>query len=1138
MKTFKRLQCVLCVAVAAIVTLPIAAQRRSLDKAYGIAAAKLSVSAGSLHAPLTPYARSKGYMSGTAAAADQPYYILQASQGKGFVIVSGDERMAPVLAYSSDGTFPADSLPDNLQAWLQFYEQEYAELDAFPEASAPVGNSAIFPATIDSTNMVEPFLRSEWGQYDPYNRLCPEYKTDERSATGCGATVMAQCMYYYRYPDSGHGSYSYTTRSHGFPLSWDFDAHPIQWDVMKDSYPTSGTSETEGQAIAELMYGCGVSVNMDYDKESGSQHNTLMTSLNKYYGYDSDMALLKRNRMNDADWHSVLQDELKCHRPLITAAWTKGGAGHFFVIHGYHVDDGIPAYYINWGWRGRYDGYFVMPNLCYDGIEANTLSQDISVITGMQPENGIRDNSGVLLIEDVTVSGNHYNIDLKEINQITVNVNRIYGASLQTFKGDIRVYLVDADNNKTLLADLKDKTVRQNMELNAGERVTVPDTLESGTYTFQCYAYSYATGEEMPVMTQETTTLTVRNSAADYRAALAVADIQFTLSDDRDFTLETANVLNAASMPFSGRIQMLVTDYVTDRAVTTFGNTKTLTNLEQYNYISRTDTYSGTLPSTLTDGAYRIHLGALQDGYTNWGKVKKYIVEGGVITNLTAEASTPFWIIDGKATLTPPYFTLTYKIDGEVVNEESMIVGTPISEYAVTEREGYSFSGWGIVPEVMPARNLTIEGSYHINKYRVRFVADGTMVRETIQNYGTPIVVPDAPPKEGCTFQSWGMVPATVPAQDTEIFAIYTPNSYSVTYMVDDTVYIEMEEEYNSEITLPGTPVKEGHTFAKWEGLPAVMPASDIIVSAIFKKNKYFVQYLLPEGTQYSRQQYAYGSTIVFEGRPGRTGHTFLGWMDEDGQFLSAITTVPGHDVVYTAQFAVNSYAVNYIVDDAPYYTDSVAYKTPLTVIPALEKEGYIFSGWSWAPDTMPARDVSIKGTFKINKYYVQYLLPEGIQFSKQQYAYGSTIVFDRVPTKTGYTFTSWLDEDGQPLTEISTMPAHDVVYTAQFTVNQYKLTYIIDGQPYRTFIVDYGTDLTEFFAEDEDYYYTWKSLPATMPARDLEVNGTITAVGGIRNAESSVDDEQWYTLSGAKLSGRPAVRGTYIHRGKKVVVK
>ena len=1111
-----------------LITVVCYAQRRTFDQACEIAAAKLSVSATSLQAtPVnTNSSSSKSYAAD--AAAEQPYYILQPSQGEGFVIVSGDERMTPVLAYSKSGTFSPDSLPDNLRAWLQLYATEYEQTVESQESRV---KSQGF---VGSTEGVEPFLHTTWGQYDPYNRLCPEYKAGSRSATGCGATAMAQCMYYYRYPDCAHGSKSYTTKTKRFNLSWDFDAHPIQWNLMKEDYPASGTSEEEGRAIAELFFGCGVSVNMDYDEESGSQHGTLMASLNQYYGYDDDMAILKRERMSDAAWHTVLIGELEARRPLLTAAWTLSGAGHMFVIHGYqHGDDGTPAYYINWGWRGRYDGYYVMPNLCYDGVAANSLSEDISVIIGLQPDDGLHNRDNTIQIKEIT--SNKSSINLNSSNLLNLKLSNLYSASLKDFNGEMRVYLVDGNGIKTRIASAN-VNLRQGLETSINlNSTTVPETVESGTYALQCYAYDITTGTETVVMSHSTTTIAITNTAADYRASVAASHIQVSKTDDRELSLAATNVINTADLPFSGTMQMLVSDYVTGRNITTFGNTLTIEELKKGSYFERTDTYSGTVPSSLADGAYVLHLGARQANYTNWGKGKQYTIEGGEVTNIDIDASTPFWIVDGNVTLEPPISQLTFVVDGTVHSQQDLVMGTPIMEPEPPVREGYTFTGWASAPAVMPAHDVTIEGAYRINKYRVRFVANGVMVSETIQDYATAITAPSAPEVDGYTFSGWGDVPATMPAHDVEVHAILLPKMYHLTLIVNEQTYRVDDVAYGTELGTLEPAEVEGYTFIRWKGVPATMPDHDIEVRAEVTINSYFITFYLPDNVKWGNLQQKYGTPIAFPREPSKNGHTFTGWVDQNGILLDTTTTVPAYDLTYTAQFEVNRYAVRYTVDGEAYHTDSIAYGADVVLIANPVKEGHTFVRWRGAPAVMPACDVEVRAEFTVNSYFITFYLPDDVKWGNLQQKYGTSITPPREPTKKGHTFSGWMDQDGNLLDAATTVPDYDLTYIAQFTPNQYTLTLLVNGVPYKTELVDYGTELLIDDYEDDDYTYRWDKLPATMPDHDVEVNAVVTGIQGQESRVESQESDIYYDLQGHKVTD-PVKGNIYIRNKKKVV--
>ena len=66
-----------------------------------------------------------------AAATDEAYYYVFNSEGNnGFVIVSGDDRTAPVFGYSDTGSFDENNIPENMRAWLEGYVEEIKALDS------------------------------------------------------------------------------------------------------------------------------------------------------------------------------------------------------------------------------------------------------------------------------------------------------------------------------------------------------------------------------------------------------------------------------------------------------------------------------------------------------------------------------------------------------------------------------------------------------------------------------------------------------------------------------------------------------------------------------------------------------------------------------------------------------------------------------------------------------------------------------------------------------------------------------------------------------------------------------------------------------------------------------------------------
>ena len=137
--------------------------------------------------------------------------------------------------------------------------------------------------------------------------------------------------------------------------------------------------------------------------------------------------------------------------------------------------------------------------------------------------------------------------------------------------------------------------------------------------------------------------------------------------------------------------------------------------------------------------------------------------------------------------------------------------------------------------------------------------------------------------------------------------------------------------------------------------------------------------------------------------------------------------------------------------------------------------------------------------------------------------------------TKEGYTFSGWSEIPKK-------MPAHDVTVTGNFTINQYKLTYLIDGTVYKTYTLDYDSVITpEGDIEDDDYYYAWEEIPERMPAHDVQVNAYITGIAAAGGIVTGTDSVKIYSLDGKRLHGlQKGVNIIRFQNGKtkKVVVK
>ena len=393
--------------------------------------------------------------------------------------------------------------------------------------------------------------------------------------------------------------------------------------------------------------------------------------------------------------------------------------------------------------------------------------------------------------------------------------------------------------------------------------------------------------------------------------------------------------------------------------------------------------------------------------------------------------------------------------------------------------------------------------SYAVNTFKLTYIVDNIVYNEYELEEGEEITPEAEPTKEGYTFSGWSEIPQTMPAHDVTVTGTFSVNKYKLTYTVDGTEYKTYEVEYGATITLEAAPTKEGYTFSGWSEIPEIMPAKDVMVTGTFSINKYKLTYTI-DGEEYKSYEVEYGATITPEAEPTKEGYTFSGWSEIP-------ETMPAHDVKVTGTFTKGAYKLTYYVDGDVYKTVSYDYGATITPEAEPTKEGYTFSGWCEIPETMPAYDVTVTGTFSINKYKLTYTV-DGAEYKTYELEYGATITPEAAPTKEGYTFSGWSEIP-------EAMPAHDVTVTGTFIINSYKLTYMIDEKVYKEMMYEYGSTIIPEPQPEGDYdTFEWIELPQTMPAHDVVVYASYTS-GIIEVLMASQKNLRIYSPNGKKLS-------------------
>ncbi|MBR3725372.1 MAG: fibronectin type III domain-containing protein, partial [Bacteroidales bacterium] len=299
------------------------------------------------------------------------FSIARSDGSEGFVIVSGDDIARPVLGYSSKNRFVTEEMPEHVRSWFEGYEQEIrsAREQGVPQNSfigsqwSMLENGQDF--FDDADVIVSPLVQTQWNQGSYYNDLCPQNASGTRAVTGCVATAMAQIMKYWDHPLRGTGSHSYTSSRYG-TLTVDFGGADYHWANMPISLNASSTPQ-QVEAVATLMYHCGVAVNMNYGPSESSAYShgsdpSAEAAFKTYFNYAPSLYGAMKSSYADTVWKRMLITELNEMRPLFYRG--EGGyGGHAFILDGYDIDT---LFHINWGWGGGNDGYYSLSALIPD----------------------------------------------------------------------------------------------------------------------------------------------------------------------------------------------------------------------------------------------------------------------------------------------------------------------------------------------------------------------------------------------------------------------------------------------------------------------------------------------------------------------------------------------------------------------------------------------------------------------------------------------------------------------------------------------------------------------------------------------------------------------------------------------------
>lgn len=322
--------------------------------------------------------------SGNIPSSSEPALYAFNLKGGGFVLVSGDDAAEPILAYGNNYSFNLDSLPSSVRLWIEGYVKEIAWARS-NNLTAASRNNAKATAPLKARSTITTMLKSQWNQEAPYNDQCIFNNT--RCLTGCGATAMAQILYYWatigkngaKFAKGCRALAAYTTYTNKYNIPALGAVSTFDWGNMTNGKPSTSTSKT---AVAKLMRYCGQSVQTDFASNwSSSFTDDICESFKNNFFYNSGVTFVSHNDKTESAWEQMIYYEMVAKRPVIIAGYNSSyGEGHFFICDGY--DASKNKYHMNWGWGGWYDGFFAMNALNPDG---RNYSYYKDAIIGIEP---------------------------------------------------------------------------------------------------------------------------------------------------------------------------------------------------------------------------------------------------------------------------------------------------------------------------------------------------------------------------------------------------------------------------------------------------------------------------------------------------------------------------------------------------------------------------------------------------------------------------------------------------------------------------------------------------------------------------------------------------------------------------------
>jgi len=342
---------------------------------------------------------------------DDPLMYVFLLYPQGYIIVTANSKLPPIIAYSFENEFGEISRENILLQLLK------ADISSRIDNIGLISENIIkdrndqwqkYPSIVkmnqqSSNSKVGPLLDTKWSQNAPYKNFCPiDLDSGKRSVAGCPAVAMAQILNYHRTTQNVHFSdeddYLHNYAGNRYTIDdeceeYDFPSFPelnTYLDTLQYNYENEIQLTDDDKAA--ITFACGIAAEQVYNP-AGSGTWGVNQAFQAYQRFNFESVELLTD---EPDVYERLQANILKGLPAHIAVVNEGVTmGHNMVVDGY--DEGY--FHINFGWGGNYDGWYMLPEeLPYELTVLEGLIVDINT----NSQSGGLEGSGVLNWVDVS----------------------------------------------------------------------------------------------------------------------------------------------------------------------------------------------------------------------------------------------------------------------------------------------------------------------------------------------------------------------------------------------------------------------------------------------------------------------------------------------------------------------------------------------------------------------------------------------------------------------------------------------------------------------------------------------------------------------------------------------------------------